>query len=454
VARVGKLFHYGVPGQIGTSGLDDIESWDYVVNPAGRDKAEENKVFTLTPGKSYGGTLSWLATEGTDFEQTDGLTATAAISLLEAYKDKPFFLAVGFFRPHTPYVSPKKYFDKYSAWQISLPSLSPDDRTRVPAAAYASAKKEQETMSDKLRQEAIQAYWAAISFMDAQVGRVVSALERLGLAENTVIVMVSDHGYHMYEHGLWQKMSLFENTARIPLIIKAPGAAGNGKSTESLAELVDLYPTLADLCGLKAPDYIDGTSLKPILNDPAATVKEAAFTQILRRKSEGYSIRTARWRYTQWDHGRQGEQLFDMQADPGETKNLADDPQHAKTITELRQRLKTYAVRQENSTSKWEPGSRISERSNVCRKFFPRISPVTANPAGTRMNIIPDSPNMRGEEYRCPPGTGHGIDQASRPSTIFPCPDSISETLALLCLYTSCSGSSPRRCSRVAWKSC
>jgi choline-sulfatase len=352
VARVGKLFHYGVPGQIGTSGLDDVESWDYVVNPAGRDKAEENKVFTLTPGKSYGGTLSWLAADGTDLEQTDGLTATAAISLLEAYQNQPFFLAVGFFRPHTPYVSPRKYFDQFSAREISLPHLSADDRTRVPAAAYAGAKKEQETMSDELRQDAIQAYWAAISFMDAQVGRVISALERLGLEENTVIVMISDHGYHMYEHGLWQKMSLFENAARVPLIIRVPGAAGNGKSTDSLAELVDLYPTLADLCGLKTPEYIDGVSLKPVLENPAATVKDAAFTQILRRKTEGYSVRTPRWRYTSWDEGREGEQLFDMQADPAETTNLANDPQHAQTVSELRQRLQRYVGDRKNPIGK------------------------------------------------------------------------------------------------------
>ncbi len=174
VARVGKLYHYGVPGQIGTSGLDDSESWDSVVNPAGRDKAEEHKVFTLVPG-SYGGTLSWLAADGADEEQTDGLVATAAISLLEDYKDRPFFLAVGNFRPHTPYVAPKKYFGLYPLDTISLPPLSDDDRQRIPEAAYASQKKEQEAMTDALRREAIQAYWASITFMDAQMGRVLDA---------------------------------------------------------------------------------------------------------------------------------------------------------------------------------------------------------------------------------------------------------------------------------------
>lgn len=341
-ARVGKLFHYGVPGQIGTSGLDDRASWDVFVNPAGRDKAEENKIFTLTP-HSYGGTLSWLAAAGGDLEQTDGLGATAGISLLEEFKDRPFFLAVGFYRPHTPYVAPKQYFDAYDVKQIELPSLSDADRERTPAAAYASAKQEQETISDDLRREAIRAYWASITFMDAQVGRVLDALDRLGLTDNTIVVLTSDHGYHLYQHGLWQKMSLFENSARVPLIVAAPGAQGNGQANAGPVELVDIYPTLADLCGLPAPAYLDGASLRPALDDPSKSIKPAAFTQIRRGKSDGYSIRTARWRYTQWDEGRQGEQLYDMQADPGETTNLAADPRHAETVAQLKAELQNYA---------------------------------------------------------------------------------------------------------------
>lgn len=341
-ARVGKLYHYGVPGQIGTSGLDDLPSWQYFVNPAGRDKAEENKIITLVPG-SYGGTLSWLAADGTDLEQTDGLGATAAISLLEEYRDQPFFLAVGFFRPHTPYVAPKKYFDLYPLDEIELPQLSADDQKRVPAAAYSSAKQDQETMTDQQRREAIQAYWSSITFMDAQIGRVVDALDRLGLADNTIIVMTSDHGYHMYEHGLWQKMSLFENSARVPLIVVAPGAAGNGEQAATMSELVDIYPTLADLCGLPAPSYLDGKSLRPALDNPSQAVNDAAFTQVRHGNWHGYSIRTARWRYTLWDDGNKGEQLYDMQADPGETTNLAGQSRQADTIAQLRQRLREYA---------------------------------------------------------------------------------------------------------------
>lgn len=342
VARVGKLYHYGVPGQIGTSGLDDDASWELVVNPAGRDKAEEHRIFSLTPG-SYGGSLSWLATDGADAEQTDGLVATSAISLLEAKGDRPFFLAVGFYRPHTPYVAPRPWFDMYPPAEIGLPEQSVADMAREPIAAYASAKPEQDLMSDDQRRQAIGAYRAAISFMDAQVGRVLEALQRLGLAEKTIVVMTSDHGYHMHQHGLWQKMSLFENSARVPLIIAAPGAPAAGQTTAALAELVDLYPTLAELCQLPAPDYLDGQSLQPLLDDPQAKVKQHAFTQLLRGRFDGYSVRTEKWRFTTWEMGARGEQLYDMENDPGEMTNLAADPQHAELLAELRAVVKEYA---------------------------------------------------------------------------------------------------------------
>lgn len=342
VARVGKLYHYGVPGQIGTSGLDDLKSWQLVVNPAGRDKAEESKIFTFTPG-SYGGTLSWLASQGTDLEQTDGLSATAAINLLEQYKDKPFFLAVGFFRPHTPYVAPQSYFDAYPVDSVELPQLNEDDKAARPAAAYASQKPEQLKMTDQQRRTAMAAYWSSISFMDAQMGRVVEALDRLKLSDNTIVIMTSDHGYHMYEHGLWQKMSLFENSARVPLIVRLPGDVGGGHRSTSLAELVDLYPTLADLCELKAPDYLDGVTLRPILADPQVKVKEAAYTQLRRGNFDGYSVRTERFRLTQWDVGKKGEQLFDLQADPQETRNLIESKEHAEIAIELRGKLEKYS---------------------------------------------------------------------------------------------------------------
>lgn len=340
-ARVGKLYHYGVPLDIGTSSLDDYPSWDQVVNPRGRDREEHDKIFSLERGQ-FGGTLSWLADdEGEDIDHTDGVGATEAIRLLERFKReaRPFFLAVGFYRPHTPYVAPKKWFELYPTEKITLPALSDDDRSRTPAAAYLSANAAQGKLTDPLRRDAIQAYHGSTSFMDAQLGRVVDALDRLGLAQNTVIVFTSDHGYHLGDHGLWQKQSLFERSARVPLIIAAPGAKANGRSAQTLVEMVDLYPTLAGLSGLPRPAYLDGTDLRPVLDDAQHVAKPAAFTQVRRgNNGDGYSVRTDRWRYTEWANAKgqiTATQLFDEIADSAEAHNLAAEPAHAATVQAL-----------------------------------------------------------------------------------------------------------------------
>lgn len=338
VARIGKLYHYGVPRDIGTGSLDDYRSWELVINPRGRDREQHDRIFSLEPGQ-FGGTVSWLSDEGQDAEHTDGIAAAEAARLLERFKKsaKPFFLAVGFYRPHTPYVAPKKYFDMYPPEKITLPTLSADDRTRTPQAAYASARKPQDAMDDAKRREAIQAYRASTTFMDAQLGVVLDALDRLQLADNTIVAFTSDHGYHLGDHGLWQKMSAFEASARVPLIVAGPGVA-RGKRARGLAELVDLYPTLADLASLKAPGQLEGTSLKPILVDPAARVKDAAFTQV----RDGYAVRTDRWRYIEWSEGAKGAQLYDMDRDPKETTNLAGDPANAAVVAEHKALVAKY----------------------------------------------------------------------------------------------------------------
>ena len=338
-ARVGKLYHYGVPNDIGTSSLDDYFSWDQVINPRGRDRELHDRIFSLTPGQ-FGGSLSWLRDdEGQDLEHTDGIGASEAIKLLERFKreSRPFFLAVGFYRPHTPYVAPKKYFDLYPRDAITLPALSADDRSRTPAPAYASSKPEQDRATDDQRREAIQAYRASTSFMDAQMGRVIDALERLGLAGNTVVLFTSDHGYHLGDHGLWQKQSLFERSTRVPLIIAAPGAKANGRRAAGVVEMVDFYPTLAGLAGVPAPSYLDGANLRPMLDDPTATVKTAAFSQVRRGNNlEGYAVRSGKWRYIEFGAaGAAGRLLFDEEADPAETRNLAADPRQAALVGEL-----------------------------------------------------------------------------------------------------------------------
>lgn len=338
-ARVGKLFHYGVPGQIGTNGLDDPESWDQVVNPRGRDKDDEPKIVSIKPGSGFGATLSWLAADGADEDQTDGKSAAAAIRLLEDNKDRPFFLAVGFFRPHTPYVAPRKYFDRYPLDKLPLAQNTPGDRDDIPPAAL-TVRTPDYGMTDRQEREAVQAYYASITFMDAQLGRVLDALDRLKLADRTIVVFLSDHGYMLGEHGLWQKMCLFEESTRVPLIVAQPGRKANGLPSQRLVELVDVYPTLAQLCGLPAPSNLDGRSFVPLLDDPTLPWKDAAFSEVTRGPKNnpflGRSIRTERFRYTEWDEGRRGSELYDHKFEEGEFTNQANNPKYAADLLALR----------------------------------------------------------------------------------------------------------------------
>ncbi len=359
-ARIGKLYHYNVPKSIGTNGHDDPGSWEMELNPAGADRLiEEDKIFSIKPGE-FGGTLSWFASPRADLEHTDGLMAEDAEWVLERCakrNDRPFFLAVGFFRPHTPYVSPQKYFDLYPEKQMPVVENVKEDQADIPSPGLGSHKKEQDNLSDDLRRQILQAYLASISFMDAQVGRVLDALDRLGLADNTIIVFTSDHGYHMGEHGLWQKMSLFEESARVPLLIVAPNVVAKQMAATAPVSHIDLFPTLAELCNVKAPENLQGQSLVPMLRDPKVLGRGWAITQVMRgggpnRASVstnisangpsyfGYTLRTPRWRYTEWDEGRKGRELYDHDADVRELTNLADKTEFAKTVQELSSQLR------------------------------------------------------------------------------------------------------------------
>ena len=348
-ARVGKLYHYNVPRSVGTNGHDDLGSWELELNPAGVDRLEEEPhIFSLIPGQ-FGGTLSWYASPKSDRYHTDGMMAEDAAWVLERcakQNHRPFFLAVGFFRPHTPYVAPEDpYFGYYPLSKMRVVENVEEDQADLPDAALGSYKREQDKLTDELRRQALQAYYASISFMDAQVGHVVDALDRLGLADNTVIVFTSDHGYHTGEHGLWQKMSLFEESARVPLLIVAPNVAKPGTVAKAPVGLIDLYPTLAELCNVPAPENLQGQSLVPMLKDVSVQGRGWALTQVTRGGTArvpryfGYTLRTPRWRYTQWDEGQQGRELYDHQVDPGELTNLADSPDHVEIMDQLAKQL-------------------------------------------------------------------------------------------------------------------
>jgi choline-sulfatase len=342
-ARCGKIFHLGVP--TGLESMDDPAAWDFGTpfqdeRPYPPNRGSAVKVKT---GKRQG--IPWTETTGSDDDLVDGNFAKMAIEWLEQRDpSKPFFLAVGFHRPHLPLVAPAKYFDLYPFEDITLsaePTLAEDEADIPEPARNGAVPGYQLTTTPEQRRAAVRAYLATVSFMDAQAGRVMDALRRLGLEANTIVVFASDHGWHLGEHGLWHKRSLFEESARVPFLVFAPGAKGNGQRSPGLVELLDIYPTLCDLAGLPVPEKISlqGKSLRPLLDDPSAKLQEAAFTQARRGTNAehwGRSVRTERWRCTEWDEGRNGIELYDHASDPGEFTNLANNPQHAAVLTELR----------------------------------------------------------------------------------------------------------------------
>ncbi|MGH9831571.1 MAG: sulfatase [Blastocatellia bacterium] len=343
-ARVGKIYHYGNPGQIGTDGLDDPKSWNLVVNPKGVDKDEEKVLINHTPTRGLGSSLSLYASPASDEQHTDGKVAAETIKLIEQSKDQPFFIAAGFYRPHCPYIAPKKYFDLYPLEKIAAPQFSPSELANFPPAAIWT-NPPHFGVNEQQQREAIQAYYASISFLDANVGRLLDALDRLKLADNTLIVFWSDHGYLLGQHGQWMKQSLFEASARNPLIIAGPGVVKD-KATKRTVELLDIYPTLADLCGLAdAPKNLAGRSLRPLLKNPNARWDKPAITQVQRGgqadRFMGYSVRNERWRYTDWDVGKRGVELYDEVNDPREMNNLANDPKYAKIAADLKKLLQS-----------------------------------------------------------------------------------------------------------------
>lgn len=352
--RVGKIYHYNVPASIGTNGFDDPPSWQKTVNPKGRDKTDESLIFNAEPHRKISAALSWLAAEGRDEEQTDGMVATEAIKLMEEKREEPFFLAAGFFRPHTPYVAPKKYFDMYPLEDLRLPYAPANDRDDIPTAAFAHNCPVPHYGLDELTcLQAMQAYYACVSFVDAQVGRMLDALDRLQLSDRTIVVFWSDHGYHLGEHdGIWQKRTLFEQGARAPLIIRNPSSKGNGQPCRRIVEFIDIYPTLTELVGIPTPQAVEGHSLVALLDDPLTRWDRFAITQVLRPADHrldtavmGRSIRTERWRYSDWAEGKKGVELYDHFADPMEFENLALNPtrKNKSVMSRLRRLLKQKA---------------------------------------------------------------------------------------------------------------
>lgn len=343
-ARVSKIFHMGVPGDIekGSNGTDDDASWSERFNSQGPEwKAPgDGELLEKNPDGTKpvkgGNTLELVKADGDDLVHSDGKTAQKACELLRRYKDQkqPFFLAVGFVRPHVPFVAPRSYYEPYDPKDIVLPKKLKGDWDDIPQAGINYKTSKNLNLSRVQEQKGIAAYYASVSYLDAQVGKVLKTLQDEGLDENTIVIFTSDHGFHLCEHDFWMKVGLMEESSRVPLIIKVPGQ--KPAVSHSFAELVDLYPTLSELCGLPKQDRLQGESLVQTLADPSHRVRDAAFCV----NSNSYLIRTKDWAFIQ--HGAQGEkglQLFDMNADPHQFTNLARHPVYQENLRTLKARL-------------------------------------------------------------------------------------------------------------------
>lgn len=277
-----------------------------------------------------------------DEQHRDGKNARQAKSWIEnnANGEKPFFLAVGIHKPHVPFLAPQKYFDMYPKDELKFVKPPSNFWDTVPKSSiskrFAGFGFEHSVENDDLRREYMQAYHACISFIDAQIGSIFESLKTNGLWENTIVVLTSDHGYQLGEHFQWGKVTLFEVCNRVPLVIRAPGKTRSGTSSQGLVELVDLFPTLADLCDVDAPSDLQGRSLVPMLKNPNKKGKEVAYTVVSRGRNLGKAVRTERWRYSKWTDG---EELYDLKNDIDEHFNLARSPEHSSTIRLMRSHL-------------------------------------------------------------------------------------------------------------------
>ena len=347
-ARVGKIFHMPVPhAQLdGSNGRDVAECWteryntksDETFSPGLYRLLNSDIVTRKIEGRDAKGANRMWATVESDKEdgsdQADYMVAAKAIELLRERKKagKPFFLGVGFVRPHFPMVQPKKFFELYPQEKMQIPPLIPGDLDDIPPAGHGSDGKGLNEMEES-RRRMWQAYYSSVTFMDEQLGRVIDELDRLGLRDSTTIVFTTDHGYHLGEHGFWQKANLHEEVVRVPMIISAPGIKPG--RTSSLVELVDLYPTWTNQLGLPMPKGLHGKSLTPILRNPNAKVRDTALSI---HNRAGGGLRSAKWHYM--NYGGKGEELYDMIKDPGQYTNLVSDPKYAAVIKQARAQFK------------------------------------------------------------------------------------------------------------------
>lgn len=328
-AGIGKLFHAGMDERGEWTFFRDDTSFDLFYSARGKTPKIGKQGIGRKLGDGTVGWAHWLAAEGGDEAQMDGLVAAQAVKAIEQHHHEAFFIGVGFHKPHDPFVAPKEYFELYPLEEVDL-ARDPEDRS--PLLEYALPDSYNfPTFTDQDRREFKRAYQACTSFTDAQIGKVFAAMDRFDLWDDTMVVLMGDHGYHLGEHGWWNKVTLFDLGARAPFIVWAPQLESMGQATDSVVEFLDLYPTLADYCGLEAPHALSGKSLRSVLEDPATDVLKPAYTQVTRGPIEmGYSVRQGDWRFTQWGKNAEGGvELYHSSQDTNGYYNLIENPEYS-----------------------------------------------------------------------------------------------------------------------------
>ena len=338
--RAGKMYHMDVPGSVGTNKWDDPPSWDVSISPPGKEQRTEGAAKNITEGRA----ARWdvIAFKGDGKDQADEKATEIAIETITGNANRNWFMGLGYLRPHVPHVAPERFFDMYPLSAIH-PVVNPkgdlDDIPRASEIAINSRARDI-GMNEAEKKEAIRAYYASVSYMDWQVGRVLDALDKSNQRDKTIVVFWGDHGWHLGEHHRWHKRSLFEESMRAPLIIAAPGQRGIGRASHSLVEFVDIYPTLAELAGLTPPPNLEGQSLTPLLANPARPWKSAAFSVVTAPNGiMGRCALTDEYRYTRWTGPYPDEELYDRRKDPKEYTNLARLPGHDAALARMRKVL-------------------------------------------------------------------------------------------------------------------
>ena len=341
-ARVSKVFHMGVPGGIeqGSDGADDELSWTERFNSKGPEWKAPGDGETLEnnpDGKKPvmgGNTFVVVEADGDDLVHSDGKTAAKAVELIKKHKHEPFWLGVGFVRPHVPFVSPRNYYPPYKPYdKMVLPEKVEGDWDDIPKAGINYKTSVNMKMDIRRQKKAVGGYYASVSYMDTQVGKVLDALDGAGLTDKTIIIFTSDHGYHLGEHDFWAKVSLRDESSGVPLIICVPGK--KPAVCHSLVELIDLYPTISNLCGLGAPSNVQGKDISKMLDDPNYKVRDAVFCVAPMRK--GFLLREDRYAYIQYGEDASGGiELFDTRTDPKQYTNLAANPEHGSIVARFK----------------------------------------------------------------------------------------------------------------------